>query len=141
MQPALDSTILDRLISRGRERGYLTTEDLRASLPVDNMSAEEIALIVVQLEETGLAVELEESPPSVRTRSQPLERQSAVIIPFPGPRADRRPKTKPLQPARPQAPEPPQSAGDSAPFAGWIVVAAGGLAFAVCSLVIYASTI
>ncbi|HZH09848.1 MAG TPA: RNA polymerase sigma factor region1.1 domain-containing protein [Microvirga sp.] len=140
MQPALDSTILDRLISRGRERGYLTTEDLRTSLPVESMSAEEIALIVVQLEETGIAVELEESLLSLHANSAPLPRKSAEIIPFPGSRADRRsPMSKALQPAKPQAQEPSQSTGDSAPYAGWIVVAAGGLAFAVFSLIIYAT--
>lgn len=140
MQPAFDSRILDRMISQGRERGCLTTEDLRAGLPVDAMSAEEIALVVVQLEEAGIPVELEESLLSANPRAVPHLRQSAEIIPFPGPRADRKkPMAKPLQPVGPPRPELRPAAENSASFDRWIVVAAGGVAFAVFSLIIFAA--
>lgn len=138
MQPALDSTTLDRLISRGRERGYLTTEDLRTSLPVESMSAEDIALIVVHLEETGVSVELEDSLLSHDPKPAPMPRQSAEIIPFPGPRTDRA-KTKSLKPAMTPAPAPREAGVEGTPFTGWIVFAAGGLAFGIFSLVIYAT--
>jgi len=138
MQPALDSTTLDRLISRGREQGFLTTEDLRANLPVETMSAEEIALVVVQLEGTGIAVELEESLLSPHTDAAPTPRQSAVIIPFPGHRADRRkPQARPLRQVKVASPELPQSPDNGTSFNGWIVAAAGGLAFVLFALIIY----
>jgi hypothetical protein len=140
MQPALDSNTLDRLISLGRERGHLTTEDLRASLPVESMSAEEIALVVVHLEETGVPVELEESLLAPHSKPVTMPRQSAEIIPFPGPRAARKPfKAKPLQPARPAFPEPRQVEPQETSFSPWIVAAAGVLAFAVFALIIFAT--
>lgn len=138
MQPALDSTILDRLVSLGRERGHLTTEDLRAGLPVETMSADEIARIVAHLEETGVPVELEDG--LLSPKEKPVPRRSAEIIPFPRPRADRRrPGAKPLQPARPALPQAGQDARESPPFAHWAVAGAGMLAFAVFSLIIFAT--
>ncbi|WP_052954642.1 RNA polymerase sigma factor region1.1 domain-containing protein [Microvirga vignae] len=140
MQPALDSNTLDRLISLGRERGHLTTEDLRASLPIESMSAEEIALVVVHLEETGVPVELEESLLLPDPKPVAMPRQSAEIIPFPGPRASRKPsKAKPLQPAKPALPEPRQAETQETSFSPWIVAAAGMLAFAVFALIIFAT--
>ncbi|WP_134496619.1 RNA polymerase sigma factor region1.1 domain-containing protein [Microvirga pakistanensis] len=140
MQPALDSNTLDRLISLGRERGHLTTEDLRASLPIDNMSAEDIALVVVHLEETGVPVDLEESLLSSPSKPAALPRQSAEIIPFPGPRARPKPvKEKPLQPAKPAPSESRQEASGITAPAHWMIVGAGVFAFAVVSLVIFAT--
>jgi hypothetical protein len=140
MQPALDSTTLDRLISLGRERGHLTTEDLRASLPIESMSAEDIALIVAHLEETGVPVELEDSLLSSDPR--PMPQKSAEIIPFPGPQSHRKPaKAKPLQPVKPALPEPRQVPTEDTPAAHWVIAAAGMLAFAVFSLIIFATAI
>ena len=53
--------ILDRLLARGRERGYVTTEDLKNELPVGSMSPDDISLVVAHLEERGVAVELDDS--------------------------------------------------------------------------------
>ena len=141
MQQALDRNTLDRLITLGRRQGQLTTEDLRASLPIESMSAEEIALIVVHLEESGIAVELEDSLMTPGPRPAAPATVGAEIIPFPRPDAKPRPKPKvdalqaglpPLQmPARPEA-------GPSRAI-HWIVAAAGLLALAVVGLVIFAS--
>lgn len=141
MQQALDRNTLDRLITLGRRQGQLTTEDLRATLPVESMSAEEIALIVVHLEESGIAVELEDSLLTSGPRSAAPATVGAEIIPFPRPAAKPRPKPKvdalqaglpPLQmPARPEA-------GPSRAI-HWIVAAAGLFALAVVGLVIFAS--
>lgn len=141
MQQALDRNTLDRLITLGRRQGQLTTEDLRATLPVESMSAEEIALIVVHLEESGIAVELEDSLLTPGSRSAAPATVGAEIIPFPRPAAKPRPKPKvdalqaglpPLQmPARPEA-------GPSRAI-HWIVAAAGLFALAVVGLVIFAS--
>lgn len=141
MQQALDRNTLDRLVTLGRRQGQLTTEDLRATLPVESMSAEEIALIVVHLEESGIAVELEDSLLTPGPRSAAPATVGAEIIPFPRPAAKPRPKPKvdalqaglpPLQmPARPEA-------GPSRAI-HWIVAAAGLLTLAVVGLVIFAS--
>jgi len=140
MQPALDSNTLDRLITLGRERGHLTTEDLRASLPVESMSPEDIALIVIQLEETGVPVELDESLLSPDPKPVSMPRQSAEIIPFPGPGARPKPsKTKPLQPAKPAVQAPGQEKAGIAHPAHWIIAGAGVLAIAMLSLIIFAS--
>ncbi len=82
MQQALDSNTLDRLISLGRQQGQLTTHDLEANLPIHSMSAEEIARIVVHLEESGVPVELEDSLVTPDPKPAPPTR-SAEIIPFP----------------------------------------------------------
>ena len=141
MQQALDRNTLDRLITLGRRQGQLTTEDLRASLPIEAMSPEEIALIVVHLEESGVPVELEESLLSPGPRSASPATAGAEIIPFPRPAAKPRPKPKvdALQMGVPplQAPSKPQAGPSRAIH--WIVAAAGLLALAVVGLVIFAS--
>jgi hypothetical protein len=78
MQPAIDRNTLERLIALGRQRGILTNRDLQEELPIGIMSAEDIALVVVHLEEAGVPVDLEES---LLDRSP--QRQGAEIISFP----------------------------------------------------------
>ena len=86
MQPALDSTIMDRLAALGRKQGHLTNPDLPANLPVDAMSAEEIALIVVHLEEAGIPVELDDSPYAPNPKAGPAPVKSCGDNSLPGPR-------------------------------------------------------
>jgi len=89
MQPAIDRNTLEGLIALGRQRGGLTNQDLQAALPVGTMSAEDIALIVLQLEEAGVPVELDECLLQPRPgAAAPLP--SAEILPFP-----KRPATLP----------------------------------------------
>ena len=57
----IDRSTLDRLVAQGRAKGHLTNEDLTAALPIETMDADDIALVVVHLEEAGVAVELDES--------------------------------------------------------------------------------
>jgi hypothetical protein len=57
----IDRSTLDRLVAQGRAKGQLTNEDLAAALPIASMDADDIALVVVHLEEAGIAVELDES--------------------------------------------------------------------------------
>ncbi|WP_230533324.1 RNA polymerase sigma factor region1.1 domain-containing protein [Microvirga roseola] len=96
MQSALDRNTLDRLIAVGRKQGHLTTEDLRTGLPVESMSAEEIALIVAHLEETGVPVELEDRLIFPEPNPRPVPPGGAQIIPFPAERSVRaRSLTKP----------------------------------------------
>lgn len=55
----IDSGTLARLVALGRRKGHLTNQDLEAVLPVSAMSAEDIALVVVHLEDAGVPVELD----------------------------------------------------------------------------------
>jgi len=94
MQPALDNTLMDRLIVLGRKQGHLTNQDLQANLPVDAMSAEEIALVVVHLEENGVPVELDASLSVPNPKAEPASVRTAEIIPFPDRSAAARMKRK-----------------------------------------------
>jgi hypothetical protein len=127
MQQALDSNTLDRLISLGRKQGHLTNQDLQANLPIDSMSSEEIALIVIHLEESGVPVELEDSltTPSAKPTSPP--KQSAEIIPFPNRSAANRMKkrTAPLQKVSPSQPQKASFAQQEKRAAHWVVAGAG----------------
>jgi hypothetical protein len=144
MQSALDRNTLDRLISLGRKQGHLTTEDLRTSLPINSMSAEEIALIVVHLEEAGIPVELDDSLISADPKPKPIPAIGAEIIPFPG-RAGEPDKSK-LNVTALQAVTLPIPDGGrqsprthAVPAVHWIVATAGLLALVVLGLIIFAS--
>jgi len=94
MQPAVDNTIMDRLLLLGRKQGHLTNQDLQANLPVDAMSAEEIALVVVHLEEAGVPVELDDGMAASNPKIDPEPVRTAEIIPFPDRSAAARMKRK-----------------------------------------------
>ncbi|WP_040639387.1 RNA polymerase sigma factor region1.1 domain-containing protein [Microvirga lotononidis] len=132
MQPALDSNTLDRLIALGRQQGHLTNRDLEDNLPIASMSAEDIALIVVQLEETGVSVELDASLVSPDPKPSPAPVRSAVIIPFPDRAAAARMKQRkaPLQKAPASAPAPAKSPGQKSRAAHWAVAVSGLLVLA-----------
>lgn len=139
MQQALDRTTLDRLVSLGRKQGQLTTADLRSSLPIESMSAEEIALIVVHLEESGVPVELEETLISSDQKPRPAQRQSAEIIPFPGRAAGPKAKlqTAPFQAAAPSLLRTPEAEPRPRRFAHWAVAMSGLLVLLVLGLLIF----
>jgi hypothetical protein len=54
-----DDVTLDRLIKLGRQRGSVSTEDLREGLPLDVMTVEEISNIIDRLEEADVRVEID----------------------------------------------------------------------------------
>jgi len=127
MQPALDSNTLDRLIALGRKQGHLTNRDLEDNLPIASMSAEDIALIVVQIEETGVPVELDDSLVPPNAKPSPAPARSAEIIPFPDRTAAARMKQRkaPLQKASASAPKAAEPAGRKNRAAHWAVAVAG----------------
>lgn len=131
MQPALDSNTLDRLITLGRQQGHLTNRDLEDNLPIASMRAEDIALIVVQIEESGVPVELDDSLLSSNAKPIPAPARSAVIIPFPDRAAAARMKQRkvPLQKAAASAPA-AKPAGQKGRAAHWAVAGAGFLVLA-----------
>jgi hypothetical protein len=61
MAAGIDKDTLQRLIALGQRKGRLSPEDLLTGLPVDRMSAEDIALVVLEIEEAGVPVEVEET--------------------------------------------------------------------------------
>jgi hypothetical protein len=83
MRPAIDRSTVESLILLGKQRGGLTNQDLQAALPVGSMSAEDIALIVMQLEEAGVSVDLDESLSVGGQRPTTPPKRSAEILPFP----------------------------------------------------------
>jgi len=59
-----------RMIARGRERGYVTYDELNAVLPQDRVSSEQIEDTMTMLSEAGVnVVESEESGPDPRADS------------------------------------------------------------------------
>ena len=131
MQQALDSNTLDRLIALGRQQGQLTTLDLETNLPIHSMSAEDIALIVVHIEEAGIPVELEDSLVSTQPKPAAAPTRSAEIIPFPDRAAAARMKKRdaPLQKAAPVQAQ-PAFVQQEKRAAHWAVAAAGLLVLA-----------
>jgi len=92
----IDQGTLSRLMAVGRAKGGLTNEDLRAALPVETMSADDIALVVVHLEDAGIPVELDESlltphgtraPADVRPVEILSPEKASTAAPAPGARA------------------------------------------------------
>ena len=131
MQQALDSNTLDRLIALGRQQGQLTTLDLETNLPIHSMSAEDIALIVVHIEEAGIPVELEDSLVSTQPKPAAAPTRSAEIIPFPDRAAAARMKKRdaPLQKAASVQAQ-PAFVQQEKRAAHWAVAAAGLLVLA-----------
>ncbi|WP_207481007.1 RNA polymerase sigma factor region1.1 domain-containing protein [Arenibaculum pallidiluteum] len=54
-QPALD-----RLLEMGRRQGYVTVDQITETLPVASMSEADIARAIERLEQSGIAVELDD---------------------------------------------------------------------------------
>ncbi|GJD92264.1 hypothetical protein BHAOGJBA_5817 [Methylobacterium hispanicum] len=81
MSAAIERRILDRLIALGRATGRISSEELRAHLPTATMTAEDIALVVLELEEAGVEVEFE-GPLEAAGRPHPV-RPVAELPPLP----------------------------------------------------------
>ncbi|KAB1077393.1 hypothetical protein [Methylobacterium soli] len=76
MAAGIDKDTLERLIALGQRKGRLSPEDLLTGLPVDRMSAEDIALVVLEIEEAGVPVEVEET---LAMLARPGERPSMPV--------------------------------------------------------------
>jgi hypothetical protein len=71
MHSGINRATLDRLVALGRSRGMLTVQDLKDHLPVEDLSADTIALVVAHLEDAGIAVELDDNLLSGQGRTNP----------------------------------------------------------------------
>lgn len=90
--PAFPRRDLDRLIALGRQRGELTPADLQAALPIQSMSAEAIAQVVLDLDAAGIAVELEDLVPGL---AHPGGIAPVPLAPAPGPASPAVPASSP----------------------------------------------
>jgi hypothetical protein len=127
----IDDAAFAAIRQQAARRGFVTTDDLRAALPIDLMSADEIALVVVRLEEEGVAVELDDDLMGASRRRE-VTSQQAPSVDLPGAPASRLDSTK-----RAQAPgiaqdahagaEPVNEAGPEGRSGGVFVAAALGV--------------
>lgn len=137
MQAAFDRTTLDRLVALGKSRGGLTPDDLRRALPVDRMSAEDIALVLIELEEAGVPVDPDEA---LLTPGRPLPPAGTVRLPEPGAAEAAPPTAEPTKAATAaSAPEthaaaPPKPGGGAHRAVVWAGVAALVLVLVVLAL-------
>lgn len=70
------SSDIDRVLAIGRERGSLTVAELNRLLPVERMAPEEIARLIVRLEDAGIPVELDDDE-----LTRPAPGQPSVEVP------------------------------------------------------------
>lgn len=137
-----DKAALDRLMALGRRRGHLTTGDLESELPVATMAPDEIALVIVHLEEAGIPVEVDAA--LLTGDARPTAPSDGGLV-FPESVAPP-PATQPLphgggmpSPGAP-APDPAAPAGDARPrSAHWAVAVAGLLVLALLLATLYAT--
>ncbi|GAN67445.1 RNA polymerase sigma factor RpoD [Acetobacter orleanensis] len=72
------STAVKKLVAKGRERGYITFDELNAVLPQDKMSSEQIEDIMAMLSEMGIqVVENEENDDSETQKADKAEDEEA----------------------------------------------------------------
>jgi RNA polymerase primary sigma factor len=65
---------IEKLVARGSERGYVTYEELSATLPLDQLSSEEIEDTMTMLSELGITVtESDESEEPVAPEGEPVK--------------------------------------------------------------------
>ena len=137
MQAAFDRTTLDRLVALGKSQGGLTPDDLRRALPVDRMSAEDIALVLIELEEAGISVDPDEA---LLTSGRPLPPAGAVRLPESGaaeaalPAAEPTKTTTAASAPETRAATPPKPQGGAHRAVVWAGVAALVLALVVLAL-------
>lgn len=75
----IDEEKIEMLRLRSDRQGAIATGDLREILPVDEMSADELALVVLELEEAGVVIEIDESLMGSSRRRTTTSPQAAVI--------------------------------------------------------------
>ncbi|MET7242168.1 RNA polymerase sigma factor region1.1 domain-containing protein [Methylobacterium sp. EM32] len=139
MPAAFDRATLDRLVALGRSQGGLGPDDLRRALPVDRMSAEDIALVLIELEEAGISVDPDEA---LLGTGRPLPPAGTVRLPEPGaeappPLAPETPPAATAPPApKPRDAAPPAARGGAHRAVTWAVIWAGLAALVLALLVL-----
>lgn len=75
----IDEEKIESLRRRAQRQGPITTDVLREILPIEEMSADELALAVLQLEETGVMIEIDEALMGASRRRSTTSPETAVI--------------------------------------------------------------
>jgi len=84
-EPASDTPLVDlagqavkKMLARGKERGYVTYDELNAALPQDQVSSEQIEDTMARLSEMGISVvESDEEPEQQEEKEEEKEEESA----------------------------------------------------------------
>jgi hypothetical protein len=99
---ATNEAAFRRLVEMGREQGFVTIDQVNATLPVDSMSQIELAQTLDRLERVGVSVEVDEE---LTRRPRVYDGDEAADVPdfrLPEPPDDNGDKVVPLRPpARP----------------------------------------
>src|SRR5690349_22745080 len=80
--PLLDTTAatIKKMVARGKERGYITYDELNAALPPDEVSSEQIEDTMAMLSEAGVnVVEAEEQEETATTNGTAEPAKTAVV--------------------------------------------------------------
>ena len=85
--PLMDSAVqaVKKMVTQGRERGYITYTELNAALPADQVSSEQIEDVLAQLSEMGInVIEAEEQEDSARGTDAEGPAETIVAVAKPG---------------------------------------------------------
>lgn len=135
----IDEKLLMALRERAARQGVLTTDDLRAVLPIDTLSADDLAMVVLQLEDSGVSLEVPDDLLGSSRRRTPTSSQTPVFQ-LPGAQA-------PVRNTSHRAPSPGVSPDSFAPHEplvitatnadGWRFVAAAGAIVGLGALMLF----
>jgi hypothetical protein len=92
---ATEDAAFRRLVHLGRERGFVTLDQVSAELPIDDMSQTELAATLDRLERAGVSVEVDEE----LTRARPLPVEDVPDFRLPEPPEDDEDRVVPIRPA------------------------------------------
>jgi hypothetical protein len=96
---ATEEAAFRRLVEMGREKGFVTLDQVNATLPVDSMSQIELAQTLDRLERAGVSVEMDEE---LTRRPRVYDSDEAAEVPeyrLPEPPDDSKDRVVPLRPA------------------------------------------
>jgi hypothetical protein len=96
---ATNEAAFHRLVEMGREKGFVTLDQVNATLPVDSMSQTELATTLDRLERAGVSVEMDEE---LTRRPRVYDADEAAEVPdfrLPEPPDDNKGRVVPLRPA------------------------------------------
>lgn len=136
----IDDQAFAALLQRAKRQGFLTTDNVREVAPIEQMSADEIATLMLRLEEAGAVVEIPDDLMGASRQRAPTRPQAPVIdLPAgqpPGYDANRPAPAPGVAPDAYTAPEPvaqPAPSGSD----GWKFVLAAALVIAAGAIVVF----
>ena len=135
----IDGKLLATLRERAKGQVVLTTDDLRAVLPIKTLSADDLAMIVLQLEDAGVSLEVTDDLLGTSRRRTPTSPQTPVFQ-LPGTQTPVRSTIQPAQApgGSPDAYAPQEPIGANAANAdGWKFVAAASAIIGVGALILF----